>query len=49
MAKSKISFDKCHAALDNICVVFKYLLMLISNVISQRQEKRLYDFNTFRP
>ena len=35
MAKSKISLGKCHIALENIWVIFKYLLMLISNIIPQ--------------
>ena len=35
MAKSKISFGKCHIALENIWVTFKYLLILISKIISQ--------------
>ena len=44
MAKSKISPGKCHIALKNMWVIFKYLLMLISNII-----QTLYDFNRFRP
>ena len=44
MAKSKISLGKCHIALKNMWVIFKYLLMLISNKI-----QTLYDINTFRP
>ena len=44
MAKSKISLGKCHIALENMWVIFKYLLILISKV------RRLpYEFNTFRP
>ena len=35
MAKSKMSFGKCHIALENIWVTFKYLLILISKIISQ--------------
>ena len=35
MAKSKISLGKCHTALENVCVIFNYLLILISNIISQ--------------
>ena len=35
MAKSNISLGKCHIALENIWVVFKYLLMLIHNIIPQ--------------
>ena len=33
MDKSKISLDKCHIALGNVWVIFKYLLILISNII----------------
>ena len=33
MAKLKISLGKCHSALENIWVIFKYLLVLISNII----------------
>ena len=35
MAKSKISVGKCHIALENTWPVFKYLLLLIFNIISQ--------------
>ena len=35
MAKSKISLGKCHSALENIWVIAKYLLILISNIIPQ--------------
>ena len=35
MAESKISLGKCHLALENMWVVFKYLLTLISNIIAQ--------------
>ena len=35
MAKSKISLGKCHIVLENMCVIFKYLLILISNIIPQ--------------
>ena len=35
MAKSKLSFGKCHIALENKWVIFKYLLILISNIIIQ--------------
>ena len=35
MAKSKISHGKCHVALENMWVIFKYLLILISNTIPQ--------------
>ena len=34
-AKSEISLGKCHIALENIWVIFKYLLILISNIIPQ--------------
>ena len=34
MAKSKIFLSKCHIALENKWVIFKYLLILISNKIS---------------
>ena len=33
MAKLKISLDKCHIARGNIWVIFKYLLILIPNII----------------
>ena len=46
MTKSKISPGKCHTALENMWVIFKYLLILISNIIP-RWEQTLYDFNTF--
>ena len=32
MAKSKISLDKCHTALENMWDLFKYPLILISNI-----------------
>ena len=35
MAKSKISLGKCHIALENMRVIFKYLLILISNIMPQ--------------
>ena len=35
MAESKISHGKCHLALENMWLVFKYLLTLISNIIAQ--------------
>ena len=41
MAKSKNSLDKCQFALENTWVIFKYLLILISNIIPQRSEIRL--------
>ena len=48
MAKSKISLGKCHIVLENVWVIFKYLLILISNIIPQWKKNRLCDFNTFR-
>jgi len=33
MAKSKISLAECHIALENTWVIFKYLFILICNVI----------------
>ena len=38
MAKSKISLGKCHTALENVWVIFKYLLILISNIIILKEE-----------
>ena len=35
MAESKISLGKCHIALENMWLIFKYLLILISNIIPQ--------------
>ena len=35
MAKLKISLGSCHTALENMWVIFKYLLILISNIILQ--------------
>ena len=35
MAKSNISLGKCHIAPENIWIIFKYLLILISNIIPQ--------------
>ena len=32
-SKSNISLSKCHIALENMWVIFKYLLILISNII----------------
>ena len=34
-AKSKICLGRCHIALENMCIIFKYLLILISNIIPQ--------------
>ena len=48
MAKSKISPGKCHTALEHMWAIFKYLLILISNIIPS-WEQTLYDFNVFRP
>ena len=39
--KSTISLGKCHIALENMWVIFKYLLIFISNIIPQRYENRL--------
>ena len=41
MAKSKMSLGKCHVALENMWVIFKYLLILISNIIPQGLENIL--------
>ena len=35
MAKSKISLVKCHITLENMWVIFKYLLILTSNILLQ--------------
>ena len=35
MTKSKMSLGKCHTELENIWVIFKYILILISNLIPQ--------------
>ena len=35
MAESKISLAECHIALETMWVIFKYLLVLISNIIPQ--------------
>ena len=35
MARSKISVGKCHTAPENMWITFKYLLILISNIIPQ--------------
>ena len=34
--KSTISLGKCHIALENMWVIFKYLLIFISNIILQQ-------------
>ena len=36
MAKSETSLGKCHTALENMWVIFKYLLILIPNIIPQK-------------
>ena len=41
MAKLKISLGKCHSALENMWVIFKYLLILMSKIIPQCYENRL--------
>ena len=46
MAKSKISPGKCHIALENVWVIFKYLMILISNKFTMIKEQTLYNFNT---
>ena len=33
MAKLKISLGKCHIALKNMWVIFRYIFILISNLI----------------
>ena len=38
MAMSKISLGKCHIALENMWVIFKYLSILISNIIILKEE-----------
>ena len=35
MAKLKSSLGNCHTALENMWVIFKYLWILISNIIPQ--------------
>ena len=35
MAKLKVSLGKYHIALETMWVIFKYLLVLISNIIPQ--------------
>ena len=39
MAKSKISLGKCHITLENMRVIFSYLLILISNIISYSDKR----------
>ena len=41
MAKSNMSLGKCHVALENMWVIFKYLLILISNIIPRGLENIL--------
>ena len=51
MTRSKSSLGKSHIALENMWVIFfKFLVILISNIIPQWSENRYsYDFNTIRP
>ena len=35
MTKSNVSLGKCHVALENMWAIFKYLLILISNIMPQ--------------
>ena len=37
----KISLDKCHIAFENTWIIFKYHLIMTSNIISQWYENRL--------
>ena len=46
VVKSKMSFGKCHTALENTWVILKYLLIVISNTIPQWVQT-VYYFNTF--
>ena len=41
MAKSKMSLGICHVALENMWVIFKYILIFISNIIPQGLENIL--------
>ena len=41
-AKSKISLGNCHITLENRWVIFKHLLILISNIIPWWYENRLH-------
>ena len=41
MARWKISIGKCHITLENMWFIFKYLLILIFNIIPQWQENIL--------
>ena len=34
-AKLKISLGECHTALENMWIIFKYLLILISKIVPQ--------------
>ena len=46
MAKSKISLDKCHTALENMWDLFKYHLILISNISSVQSLSHVQLFAT---
>ena len=46
MAKSKISLDKCRTALENMWDLFKYHLILISNISSVQQLSHVQLFAT---
>ena len=39
MATAKISLGKCHITLENMRVIFSYLLILISNIISYSDKR----------
>ena len=49
VAKLKISLVKCHIAFENMWVIFKYLLILLSNNSAVIREQTLHSFNTFWP
>ena len=42
VAKSKISLGECHIVLENMWLIFEYLLKLISNIIPQWWEQTLW-------
>ena len=46
MAKSKISLDKCRTALENMWDLFKYHLILISNISSVQSLSHVQLFAT---
>ena len=48
MAKSKISLNKCYTALENMWNLFKYPLILISNISSVQSLSRVQLFATPR-